>query len=133
MRLPLQYCLTWPDRMPSLTRTLDLAGVGRLDFHAVNHNRFPCLKLAYRALEAGQAATCALNAANQVAVEAFIAGRIAFGDIPKVIAPVLARLSASHQPAKPGISALLHVESWALTQAANAVAARAGQPLRRKE
>jgi 1-deoxy-D-xylulose-5-phosphate reductoisomerase len=119
--------------MPSLTRTLDLAGVGRLDFHAVNHNRFPCLKLAYRALEAGQAATCALNAANQVAVEAFIAGRIAFGDIPKVIAPVLARLSASHQPAKPGISALLHVESWALTQAANAVAARAGQPLRRKE
>ena len=133
MRLPLQYCLTWPDRTPSLTRTLDLAGVGRLDFHAVNRSHFPCLELAYRALDAGPVATCALNAANQVAVEAFIDGRIAFGDIPKVIAQVLAGLSDSRQPAKPGISALLHVESWALTQAANAVAARAGQPLRRKE
>jgi 1-deoxy-D-xylulose-5-phosphate reductoisomerase len=133
MRLPLQYCLTWPDRTPSLTRTLDLAGVGRLDFHAVNRKHFPCLELAYLALGAGPVATCALNAANQVAVEAFIDGRIAFGDIPKVIAQVLAGLSDSRQPAKPGISALLHVESWALTQAANAVAARAGQPLRRKE
>jgi 1-deoxy-D-xylulose-5-phosphate reductoisomerase len=133
MRLPLQYCLTWPDRTPSLTRTLDLAGVGRLDFHAVNRKYFPCLELAYRALGAGPVATCALNAANQVAVEAFIDGRIAFGDIPKVIAQVLAGLSDSRQPAKPGIGTLLHVESWALTQAANAVAARAGQPLRRKE
>ena len=133
MRLPLQYCLTWPDRMPSLTRTLDLAGVGRLDFHAVNHNHFPCLRLAYRALAAGQAATCALNAANQVAVEAFIAGRIAFGDIPKVITPVLTRLSDSRRPSKPGISALLRVESWALEQAADAVASIEDRPLRRKE
>ena len=130
MRLPLQYCLTWPDRTPSLTRTLDLAGVGRLDFHAVNHNHFPCLRLAYRALAAGQAATCALNAANQVAVEAFIAGRIAFGDIPKVITPVLTRLSDSRRPSKPGISALLRVESWALEQAADAVASIEDRPLR---
>jgi 1-deoxy-D-xylulose-5-phosphate reductoisomerase len=133
MRLPLQYCLTWPDRTPSLTRTLDLAGVGRLDFHPVNRNHFPCLELAYRALDAGPVATCALNAANQVAVEAFIDGRIAFGDIPRVIAQVLAGLPGSRQPVKSGISALLRVESWTLTQAANAVAARAGQPLRRKE
>ena len=117
----------------ALTRTLDLAGVGRLDFHAVNHNHFPCLGLAYRALAAGQAATCALNAANQVAVEAFMAGRIAFGDIPKVITPVLASLSDSRQPTKPGIGALLRVESSALAQATNAVAALADRPLRRKE
>ena len=133
MRLPLQYCLTWPDRTPSLTRTLDLADIGRLEFHAVNHDQFPCLKLAYRALKAGPAATCALNAANQVAVEAFIEGRIAFGDIPKVIAQVLAGLSESRQPARPGIGALLGIESWAAAQALEAVAARAGQPLRRKE
>jgi 1-deoxy-D-xylulose-5-phosphate reductoisomerase len=133
MRLPLQYCLTWPDRTPSLARTLDLAGVGRLDFHAINPDHFPCLRLAYRALDAGQAATCALNAANQVAVEAFIAGRIAFGDIPRVIAPVLERLPDTHPPARPGISALLHSESWAQAQAADVVAALADRSPRRKE
>ena len=133
MRLPLQYSLTWPDRTPSLTRTLDLAGVGRLDFHAVNHNHFPCLKLAYRALDAGQAATCALNAANQAAVEAFIDGRIAFGDIPKVIARVLDDLAGAERPARPGIRQLLRTESWAAAQALKAVEALADRSPRRKE
>jgi 1-deoxy-D-xylulose-5-phosphate reductoisomerase len=133
MRLPLQYSLTWPDRAPSLTRTLDLAAVGRLEFHAVNRDHFPCLKLAYRALEAGQAATCALNAANQVAVEAFIDDRIAFGDIPKTVTMVLDCLSESRQPTKPGISTLLRIESWALDQATKAVAVLADRPSRRKE
>jgi len=133
MRLPLQYSLTWPDRTPSLSRTLDLAGVGRLDFHAVNHNHFPCLKLAYRALDAGQAATCALNAANQTAVEAFIDGRIAFGDIPKVIARVLDDLAGAERPARPGIRRLLRTESWAAAQAIKAVAALADRSPRRKE
>jgi len=133
MRLPLQYCLTWPDRAPSLTRTLDLAAVGRLEFHAVNHDRFPCLKLAYRALNMGPAATCALNAANQVAVEAFIGDRIAFGDIPHVIARVLAGLAASDQPAKPGIKRLLRIESSAAALATKAAAALTDRRLRRKE
>jgi len=133
MRLPLQYCLTWPDRTPSLTRTLDLAAVGRLEFHAVNHDRFPCLKLAYRALNMGPAATCALNAANQVAVEAFIGDRIAFGDIPHVIARVLAGLAASDQPAKPGIKRLLRIESSAAALATKAAAALTDRRLRRKE
>jgi len=133
MRLPLQYSLTWPDRTPSLSRTLDLAGVGRLDFHAVNHNHFPCLKLAYRALDAGQAATCALNAANQAAVEAFIDGRIAFGDIPKVIARVLDDLAGAERSARPGIIQLLRTESWAAAQALKAVAALADRSPRRKE
>jgi 1-deoxy-D-xylulose-5-phosphate reductoisomerase len=134
MRLPLQYCLTWPDRTPSLTRTLDLAGVGRLEFHAVNHDQFPCLKLAYRALSAGPAATCALNAANQVAVDAFIEGRIAFGDIPKVISRVLAAVSRpSSLVPRPSIGRLLHTESWAAAHAIKTVAALAGRPVRRKE
>jgi len=126
MRLPIQYCLTWPDRTPSLARPLDLAGVGRLEFHAVTDDRFPCLKLAYQALDAGPAATCALNAANQVAVEAFLAGRIRFGDISQVIARVLAVLSGSGQPADAGISRLLRVESWATGQALKAVTALRG-------
>ena len=133
MRLPLQYCLTWPDRAPSLTRALDLAGVGRLEFHAINHDQFPCLKLAYRALNAGPAATCALNAANQIAVEAFIDGRIEFGDIPKVISRVLDGLSTAGLPARAGIKQLLRIESWAAAQASKVVVARAGRPLRRKE
>ncbi len=134
MRLPIQYALTWPDRAPSLTRTLDLAGVGRLEFHAVNRDRFPCLKLAYRALKAGPAATCALNAANQVAVEAFIADRIAFGDIPTVIARVLAAVPRPPSPVpRPSIARLLHIESSTATLATKAVAALANRPLRRKE
>ena len=133
MRLPIQYCLTWPDRMPSLNRTLDLAAVGRLEFHAVRRSSFPCLKLAYRALATGQAATCALNAANQVAVDAFIAGRIAFGDIPKIIARVLDGLAASITPARPGLARLLRTEALAAALATKAVTARAGRSPRRKE
>jgi 1-deoxy-D-xylulose-5-phosphate reductoisomerase len=133
MRLPIQYALTWPDRSPSLTRTLDLARVGRLDFHAVDLARFPCLKLAYQALRAGPAATCALNAANQVAVDAFLAGGIAFGDIPRVIARVLAGHGDAVRPGSPGIGYLLRVESRAAEQAARAVAAFASRGPSRKE
>lgn len=135
MRLPLQYCLTWPDRTASLARTLDVAAVGRLEFHAIKPNRFPCLKLAYEALDAGPAATCALNAANQVAVESFIGGRIAFGDIPRVISRVL----ESPFPSSPSVSRpssirqLLGIEAWAAAQALKAAAALADRPLRRKE
>jgi 1-deoxy-D-xylulose-5-phosphate reductoisomerase len=123
MRLPIQYCLTWPDRTPSLARSLDLAGIGRLDFHPVAGSRFPCLRLAYQALDAGPAATCALNAANQVAVEAFLAGRIRFGDISHVIARVLAVLSGSGHAANHGINRLLRMESWATGQALRTVTA----------
>jgi 1-deoxy-D-xylulose-5-phosphate reductoisomerase len=133
MRLPIQYCLTWPDRSPSLTRTLDLASVGRLEFHAINRGDFPCLKLAYRALDLGQAATCALNAANQVAVDAFIDGRIAFGDIPKVTARVLDSLAGVDQPARPGVARLLRTESWATALAKEAATAPASRTAHRKE
>jgi len=134
MRLPIQYALTWPDRTPLLTRTLDLAAIGRLEFHAVDHDRFPCLKLAYRALEAGPAATCSLNAANQVAVDAFMDDRIAFGDIPEVIARVLTGIPRSSSPIHHlSIGRLLRIESQATTQALEAVTALAGRPQRRKE
>ncbi|MBN2466310.1 1-deoxy-D-xylulose-5-phosphate reductoisomerase [candidate division WOR-3 bacterium] len=133
MRLPIQYALTWPDRTPSLARTLDLAGTGSLDFHAVHANRFPCLRLAYDALQAGPAATCALNSANQIAVDAFIAGRIAFGDIPRVIERVLGGLDTVARSARPGISRLLRLETWAAEQAAGEVASYGSRRPRRKE
>jgi 1-deoxy-D-xylulose-5-phosphate reductoisomerase len=133
MRLPLQYCLTWPDRVPSLARTLDLARVGRLEFHTVSHDDFPCLKLAYRALRAGPAATCALNAANQVAVEAFLDGRILFGAIPAIISEVLDALAEVKQPARTTVPRLLRIESWAAGHAMKQVAIASGRRSRRKE
>jgi len=135
MRLPLQYCLTWPERSPSLARPLDLTRVGRLEFHAVSRDHFPCLNLAYRALAAGPAATCALNAANQVAVEAFIDGSITFGDIPEVISRTLAAVPRSSflVPRPPSLTKLLRIESWATAQSARAVTALAACPERRIE
>jgi 1-deoxy-D-xylulose-5-phosphate reductoisomerase len=89
MRLPIQYALTYPDRWASPLPPLDLASSPPLEFSAPDSIRFPCLSLAYRALEMGGTATAALNAANEVAVEAFLARRARFLDIPRVIEKVL--------------------------------------------
>jgi len=89
MRLPIQYALTYPDRWTSTLPPLDLASAPALEFMAPDPVRFPCLSLAYRALEAGGTATAALNAANEVAVEAFLSRRARFLDIPRVIEGVL--------------------------------------------
>jgi 1-deoxy-D-xylulose-5-phosphate reductoisomerase len=85
MRLPIQYCLTYPERQPSPVRALRLAGMPSLEFFPLDRTRFPCYSLARKALEHGRGAPCAANAANQVAVEAFLAGQIAFEDIPAII------------------------------------------------
>ena len=89
MRLPIQYALTYPDRWTSTLPPLDLASGPALEFSAPDPVRFPCLSLAYRALEMGGTATTALNAANEVAVEAFLSRRARFLDIPRVIQGVL--------------------------------------------
>jgi len=89
MRLPIQYALTYPDRWTSTLPPLDLASAPPLEFAAPDPVRFPCLSLAYRALETGGTATAALNAANEVAVEAFLSRRARFLDIPRVIEMVL--------------------------------------------
>jgi 1-deoxy-D-xylulose-5-phosphate reductoisomerase len=93
MRLPVQYCLTYPDRVPSPVRRLSLHEAGRLDFHRPDPRRFPCLGLAYRALRLGPFAPCVLNAANEVAVAAFLARRIALGAIPRIISSALDKLA----------------------------------------
>jgi 1-deoxy-D-xylulose-5-phosphate reductoisomerase len=89
MRMPIQYALTYPERIASNGHALDWARLRRLDFARVPSRKFPCLKLAREALRAGGSSPCALNAADEEAVAAFLAGRIPFTAIAAVIAAVL--------------------------------------------
>lgn len=89
MRTPIANCLAWPKRIDSGVAPLDLVKAGRLDFADVDFARFPCLQLAYQALEAGGTSTAILNAANEVAVDAFLQTRIAFTEIAEIIEQVL--------------------------------------------
>ncbi len=94
MRVPIAHALAWPQRQASGASTLNLFDVARLDFEPPDRARFPCLDLAYQALRAGGTAGAILNAANEVAVQAFLEGRLAFGDITGVIGATLDRLPA---------------------------------------
>jgi 1-deoxy-D-xylulose-5-phosphate reductoisomerase len=95
MRTPIANTLAWPERIDSGVAPLDLVKAGRLDFAEADFARFPCLRLAYQALEAGGTSTAILNAANEVAVDAFLARRIKYTDIARVIEQVLQRLPAN--------------------------------------
>ena len=94
MRTPIAHALAYPDRIEAGVAPLDLFQIGRLDFSPPDHQRFPCLGLAYDALRAGGSAPALLNAANEVAVAAFLAERLAFTDIARIIARVLERIPA---------------------------------------
>ncbi len=94
MRTPIAHALAWPERMDSGVGSLDMFSVARLDFSAPDLNRFPCLRLAVEAMEAGGTSSAILNAANEVAVEAFLQRRIAYTAIPQVIEAVLAETTA---------------------------------------
>jgi 1-deoxy-D-xylulose-5-phosphate reductoisomerase len=91
MRMPIQYALTYPDRLASNSVELDWTKLRRLDFEKASTRRFPCLRLAREALVKGGALPCALNAADEVAVAAFLGHRLPFLGIPEVIESVLAR------------------------------------------
>lgn len=93
MRTPIAYALGFPERMDSGVGALDLFKIARLDFEAPDFSRFPCLSLAYQVLEAGGTAPAVLNAANEIAVEAFLAERIPFLGIPRLIEKVLEQMS----------------------------------------
>ena len=92
MRIPIAYALSWPDRAPVTTARLDLAQLGALTFEAPDAQRFPALGLCRAALTAGAGATTALSAANEIAVEAFLGGRIRFLDICRIVDEVMGRL-----------------------------------------
>jgi 1-deoxy-D-xylulose-5-phosphate reductoisomerase len=114
MRLPIQYACSYPDRWDAALPSLDLTKAGRLEFHEPAHDRFPCLGLAYRALRAGGTVPVVLNAANEVAVASFLAGRIGFTSIPAVIE----RTMNAHRPESVSTLELIRqVDSWARAQA----------------
>src|SRR5262249_4860678 len=85
MRLPIQYAFSYPDRWASPLPTVDLARARRLDFEAPDTDNFPCLQLAYRALDAERSLPVVLNAANEIAVARFLDGQIPFNAIPRII------------------------------------------------
>jgi 1-deoxy-D-xylulose-5-phosphate reductoisomerase len=89
MRIPIAYALAWPDRMPTPAQRLNLADIARLDFGEPDLERFPALRLAREALEAGGSAPAVLNAANEVAVAAFLDGGIQFPDISRLVESAL--------------------------------------------
>ena len=97
MRTPIAHALAWPERIDSGVKALDLFEIGQLDFERPDPERFPCLKLAEDAARAGGTAPAILNAANEVAVEAFLDRRIAFPDIAAINARVLEQLPASDE------------------------------------
>ncbi len=118
MRLPILYALSWPDRIAS-SLTFDMAALAQLDFQQPDLQRFPCLRLAYEAAGASQAHCIALNAADEIAVEAFLHGKLPFLGIPRTIEDVLA-LTASGSPAS--IPEVLEADRVARQRAAELIA-----------
>ena len=98
MRLPIQFALSYPERIDLNARRIDFAELAQLTFEKPDLERFPCLGLAYGALEKGGNATCIMNGANEVAVAAFLEGKLRFMQIPEIIATTLARCSFVAKP-----------------------------------
>lgn len=110
MRLPIQYALTFPERLPSLTPFFDFSKFSHFDFFQPDFDKFPCLKLAYQTIQKENGYPCVLNAANEVVVEAFIADRVNFSRIPDITAETL----TAYEP-KPNLhlTQLISVDKWA--------------------
>ncbi len=122
MRGPIALALAWPERLPVEVPRLDLAETARLDFEAPDLERFPCLGLAYRSLETGEAGPAVFNAANEIAVAAFLDGRISLPQIASVNDKVLERFGASGAGGtSPDLDAILDADGWARREAQEAL------------
>jgi 1-deoxy-D-xylulose-5-phosphate reductoisomerase len=118
MRLPIQLALGAPDRLPSGIQGLDLPSLGKLTFEELNREAFPAVDLAYRAGEMGSTFPAVLNAANEVAVMAFLEGKIRLTAIPEVVAAAL----ADHEPAEVvSVVTLNRADAWARRRASEAI------------
>ncbi len=118
MRLPIQYACSYPERWEAPVARLDLTEAGRLDFQKPDLERFPCLRLAYRALEAGPSQAVVLNAANEVAVASYLEEKISFISIPRVIEQAM----EAHTPiAVSTLEAVREVDRWARLYSQNVV------------
>lgn len=112
MRLPLLYALSWPERIYTDWEPLDLVKAGDLTFRAPNHDKYPCMGLAYAAGRAGGAMPAVLNAANEQAVALFLEEQIQFLDIPRLIEQVCDRFTGQNQ-ANPSLDDILAADQWA--------------------
>jgi 1-deoxy-D-xylulose-5-phosphate reductoisomerase len=117
MRLPIQYACSYPDRWDAALPSLDLVRAGRLEFTRPPYERFPCLGLAYRALRAGGTLAVVLNAANEIAVELFLAGKLGFMDIPRVIEKTMDAHAVEEVST---LAVVRRVDGWAREQARHA-------------
>ena len=117
MRTPIAHALGWPDRIESGVESLDLVAVGQLAFERPDTDRFPCLRLAREAAEAGGTAPAVLNAANEVAVAAFLDGRLNFTGIAEVIDSVLQRHEVRQVTS---LASVLAADAWARSAAGDA-------------
>ena len=121
MRVPIAHTLAWPDRMATPMAPLDLIALGRLDFEAADPDRFPALRLARQALDDGGARPAILNAANEIAVAAFLARRIGFLEIAAIVEDTLSRFAP---PAPASIDDVLAIDTEARMLAGEAVRGR---------
>jgi 1-deoxy-D-xylulose-5-phosphate reductoisomerase len=126
MRGPIALALSWPERLPLGLPRLDLPALGRLHFEEPDLLRFPCLALAHEALRAGEAAPAALNAANEVAVAAFLAREAPFPAIAAVVADVLGAFSGRPAATVSSLEDVLAVDAWARHAARERLAERFG-------
>ena len=127
MRAPIAFALSAPERLPLDLPRLDLAAVGRLEFEAPDRKRFPCLDLAWAALAGGEAAPAVLNAANEVAVRAFLDRRVPFPAIAATNEAVLAsHLARRGVGDVAGLGDVLEADAWARARAAEELARREG-------
>jgi 1-deoxy-D-xylulose-5-phosphate reductoisomerase len=124
MRVPIAHALGFPERIESGARTLDLRAIGQLSFEQPDAERFPCLGLAYGALRAGGSGPAILNAANEVAVEAFLGERLRFTGIAPVIAETLGRVPATGAAS---LEQVIEADARARRTAAQCVAHLMGQ------
>jgi 1-deoxy-D-xylulose-5-phosphate reductoisomerase len=121
MRVPISLALAWPERLPLGLPRLDLAQIKRLDFEAPDAKRFPCLELAWAALAGGEAAPAVFNAANEVAVAAFLAGELPFPGIARTNARVLEAHLAARPAALGSLDDVLAVDAEARGRARECV------------
>ena len=114
MRIPIHYALTYPDHLANALPSLDFFKLKRINFQKPNMRRFPCLRLAIEAQEESGSMPCVLNAADEIAVDAFLNKRINFTDLPRIIAQVM----GDHRKiADPSLEEILATDAWAKTRA----------------
>jgi 1-deoxy-D-xylulose-5-phosphate reductoisomerase len=113
MRLPIQYAFSYPDRWGAFLPSLDLARAGRLEFEPPDTDRFPCLALAFRALDGAEGLSIVLNAANEVAVSAFLEKRLGFTGIPGVIRLAMDAFERNGVTPVSGLDEVRAIDEWA--------------------